>query len=307
MVIHYPSPSLTTGKKPISRYFLLEEWQTMNLRKENATSVVQPPCSSSLNNKKKPLVFFDSPQVSAKVLHALFNASHSQDSSVEVVAIVTQPPSQRNRGRKVLPSAVAQRALKKGFSSDLIFTPSMRALEPEICITVAYGNIYPTSTVNIHPILLPLYHGAAPVQNGVRETGVSLAFTVRALDTGSVSASPKVNVNDDIKMLSNFVVLYLIGSKLNLHELPSIMDGTARTIAQFQDDSKATLAPKIAPIASHRLIKTLLSCIIRYGNLQVVLELELDFQHFQRSEFEADYVAFGNGALIITCGGGTYL
>ncbi|KAL2900405.1 Methionyl-tRNA formyltransferase, partial [Bienertia sinuspersici] len=199
--------------------------------------------------------------VSAKVLHALFNASHSQDSSFEVVvAIVTQPPSQRNRGRKVLPSAVAQRALKRGFSSDLIFTPSISSVWEYL--SNKFLNIPKQGTVNIHPILLPLYHGAAPVQNGVRETGVSLAFTVRALDTGSVIASPKVGVNDDIKMLSNFVVLYFIGSKLNLHELPSIMDGTTRTIAQFQDDSKATLAPKIAPIASHRLIKTLLSCII---------------------------------------------
>lgn len=43
--------------------------------------------------------------------------------TVQVAAIVTQPPSERNRGRKVLPSPVAQRAMDKGFPLDLILTP----------------------------------------------------------------------------------------------------------------------------------------------------------------------------------------
>lgn len=58
-------------------------------------------------------------------------------------------------------------------------------------------------TVNVHPSVLPLYRGAAPVQralqDGVKETGVSIAFTVRKLDAGPVIASEKVAVDDDIK------------------------------------------------------------------------------------------------------------
>ncbi|KAL2896312.1 Methionyl-tRNA formyltransferase [Bienertia sinuspersici] len=269
------------------------------------------PSSSSLSIKKKPLVFLGSPQVSAKVLDALFNASQSSDSFFEVgyfkftiAAIVTQPPARQNRGRKVMPSAVAQYALDRGFSNDLIFTPeraselmmteklalakyewflaNLRALEPELCITAAYGNILSTkflnipkqgwyvnlvqrvSTVNIHPSLLPLYRGAAPVQralqDGVKETGVSLAFTVRALDAGPVLASQRTDVDIDIKAPDLLDFLFDLGvsavnfflasksrSKLLLHELPSILDGTARINAQPQDDSKATLAPKITP------------------------------------------------------------
>ncbi|KHN19703.1 hypothetical protein glysoja_037205, partial [Glycine soja] len=37
------------------------------------------------------------------------------------------------------------------------------------------------------------------------------------------------------------------GSKLLIGELPSILDGSAIVKAQPQDDSKATLAPKINP------------------------------------------------------------
>lgn len=88
------------------------------------------------------------------------------------------------------------------------FLSSFKALEPELCITAAYGNILPTKflkipsvgesnefiyvfrslstlwilsglllwrcygflvgTVNIHPSLLPLYRGAAPVQRAIQ-------------------------------------------------------------------------------------------------------------------------------------------
>ncbi|KAE8713366.1 hypothetical protein F3Y22_tig00110213pilonHSYRG00376 [Hibiscus syriacus] len=61
-----------------------------------------------------------------------------------------------------------------------------------------------SGTVNIHPSLLPLYRGAAPVQralqDGVKETGVSLVFTIRALDAGPVIAREKVEVDDQIKV-----------------------------------------------------------------------------------------------------------
>lgn len=36
-----------------------------------------------------------------------------------------------------------------------------------------------------------------------------------------------------------------VGSKLLIHKLPSIFDGSAKLKAQPQDDSKATLAPKV--------------------------------------------------------------
>ncbi|KAH6784666.1 formyltransferase [Perilla frutescens var. hirtella] len=236
-----------------------------------ASSPASSAASSShnLTSHKKRLVYLGSPQVSASVLDALFTASSPPDSLFEIAAIVTQPPSGRDRGRKVMPSPVAQHALDRGFPSDLIFTPikageesflcSFKALEPELCITAAYGNILPTKflkipsmgTVNIHPSLLPLYRGAAPVQrtleDGVRETGVSLAYTVRQLDAGPVIACEKVEIDDQIKAPELLEFLFSQGSKLLISELPSILDGSAKTKAIPQDESRATLAPKLTP------------------------------------------------------------
>ncbi|KDP22660.1 hypothetical protein JCGZ_02502 [Jatropha curcas] len=188
-----------------------------------------PSAVASSSPKKKSLVFLGSPQVSTTVLDALFNASSAPNSIFEVGAIVTQPPTRKGRGKKLMPSPVAQHALDRGFPTDLIFTPeragedaflySLRALQPELCITAAYGNILPTKflkipligTVNIHPSLLPLYRGAAPVQralqDGAKETGVSLAFTVRALDAGPVIACERLDVDDQIKQQSLFTRL----------------------------------------------------------------------------------------------------
>lgn len=232
-------------------------------------STVTESSSSAFNAQKKRLIFLGSPQVSACVLEALLGAASAPDSLFQIAAIVTQPPSGRDRGRKVMPSPVAQHALDRSFPSDLIFTPvkageepflsSVRALEPDLCITAAYGNILPTKflkipsmgTVNIHPSLLPLYRGAAPVQralqDGIRETGVSLAYTVRQMDAGPIISCENVAVNDQIKAPELLDLLFAQGSKLLIRALPSILDGSAKRKALAQDESKATLAPKITP------------------------------------------------------------
>ncbi|KAI3462589.1 hypothetical protein Pfo_019252 [Paulownia fortunei] len=319
----------------------------------SSPSSTRTASSRTLTTKKKRLVFLGSPQVSASVLDALFSASSAPDSLFEIAAIVTQPPSGRDRGRKVMPSPVAQHALDKGFPSNLIFIPvkageesflsSFKALEPELCITAAYGNILPTKfleiptmgTVNIHPSLLPLYRGAAPVQralqDGVRETGVSLAYTVRQLDAGPVIACEKVEIDDQIKAPELLQLLFGQGSKLLIRELPSIFDGSAKSDALPQNESRATLAPKITPeeswlsfdekaIVLHNKVRAFagwpgtrakFSVIDPKSGQHSIIELKIittrvdENREIQNGEM--DDVFFGKGSLIFSCGGGTAL
>ncbi|PHT56811.1 hypothetical protein CQW23_05297 [Capsicum baccatum] len=367
--------------------------------------------SSPSTSNKKRLVFLGSPQVSASVLDALFNASAAPDSLFQVTAIVTQPPSGRDRGRKVMPSPVAQHALDRGFPSDMIFTPvkageeaflfNFKSLEPELCVTAAYGNILPTKflnipskgTVNIHPSLLPLYRGAAPVQRalqgGVKDTGVSLAYTVRKLDAGPVIARERVTIDDQIKVfmfffpemlfligLSSWVdawlssasplcwmqqklipaacsywekilvipssqfsqfsllgkapdlleLLFNLGSKLLIRELPSIFDGSASGRAEKQDDSKATLAPKITPeeswlsfeedahvraFAGWPGTRARLKVIDPSTGESSIIELKIIttrvYGGIRSQDIEANEVLYTKGSLVIPCGVGTAL
>jgi methionyl-tRNA formyltransferase len=56
------------------------------------------------------------------------------------------------------------------------FLARLAELAPDLCVTAAYGNILPQrfldiprfGTLNIHPSLLPLYRGAAPVQRALQ-------------------------------------------------------------------------------------------------------------------------------------------
>ena len=62
------------------------------------------------------------------------------------------------------------------------FLEALRGLSPDLCVTAAYGNILPQAflniprwgTLNIHPSLLPLYRGAAPVQRALEVTHTAL-------------------------------------------------------------------------------------------------------------------------------------
>ncbi|KAI4316783.1 hypothetical protein L6164_024728 [Bauhinia variegata] len=87
------------------------------------------------------------------------------------------------------------------------FLSNLKALQPELCITAAYGNILPNKlppleTVNTHLSQLPLQRGTVSVQralqDGVMETGVS-GFTVHELDAGPIIASEVFQVDDQIK------------------------------------------------------------------------------------------------------------
>lgn len=49
----------------------------------------------------------------------------------------------------------------------------------------------------------------------------------------------------NLLLFSKVTILMNVGSKLLIIELPSILDGSAKTKAIPQDESKATLAPKV--------------------------------------------------------------
>ncbi|KAF1897011.1 hypothetical protein Lal_00034713 [Lupinus albus] len=313
----------------------------------NATS-----SSSILNKKKKSVVVLGAPKVSAIVLEALLNAQSKSESLFEVSGIVTQPPSKRDRGKVLMPTPLAQFAIQNGFDSHLIFTPQragdddflsqFKALQPDLCVTAAYGNILPNKflqlpslgTVNIHPSLLPMYRGAAPVQralqDGVKETGVSLAFTVRALDAGPVIATETVQVDDKIKAPDLLDLLFYKGSELLIGELPSIFDGSARVKAYPQDDSKATLAPKISQEESWLLFDQEASVlhnkvrafsgwpgtrakllVLEKNGQQKTLEMKIITtrvsSHGSVQSNEANDISFVEGALAFPCGGGSIL
>jgi methionyl-tRNA formyltransferase len=136
-----------------------------------------------------------------------------EEKRIELVGVVSQPARPSGRKQVLTDPPVAAYAKQQGLTvlqpekaRDPEFLAQFAALEPDIAITAAYGQILSEAfltipkraTFNLHPSLLPAYRGATPVPaallDGVKETGISLLFTVRALDAGNLITQQKTQV-----------------------------------------------------------------------------------------------------------------
>ena len=208
------------------------------------------------DNRKK-IVFFGTPSVAALVLKELVEKAAGIS---KIVLVVTQPPSRSSRSQKDIPTPVHMLALEKGIpvltpqsAKEEEFLNDLSSLEPDLCITAAYGNYLPKrflsipkfGTVNIHPSLLPLC--AAPVQrciqNGDKVTGVTLLHTVSQMDAGPILFQEKYDLNNFIKSEELLNILFKMGSHLLIKNLRSILQNDVVKIDQNEDE--ATHASKI--------------------------------------------------------------
>ncbi|KAL4857185.1 Methionyl-tRNA formyltransferase [Chlorella vulgaris] len=218
---------------------------------------------------KKRVVFCGTPEVAALVLQRLLTAAAQPNASFEVAAVVTQPPRPTGRGNRKVPqpSPVQVVAQEAGMSAAAILAPerpgdagflaALQQLAPDLCVTAAYGNYLPTSflaipphgTLNIHPSLLPKYRGAAPVQralqDGVAVSGVSLLYTVRAMDAGPILAQQELKVDPDVQAPELLTQLFELGTDLLVKNLEVVWAGMGDATAQPQDEAGATHAAKL--------------------------------------------------------------
>ena len=153
------------------------------------------------------LAFIGTPEVAVPTLDALVAAGH------DVVAVYTQPPRPANRGKKLTPSAVQQRAEELGLSVRCPLSlrqaearADFAALEVDVAIVAAYGLILPPAVLeapkhgclNVHGSLLPRWRGAAPVQRAIlagdATTGVMVMQMEAGLDTGPVRATTEIEI-----------------------------------------------------------------------------------------------------------------
>lgn len=138
---------------------------------------------------------------------------------------------------------------------DPALADSIRRLEPDLSVVVAYGHILPRAiiempargTINIHASLLPALRGAAPIQSAIREglseTGISIMRMVPALDAGPVILRARTPMPADETYGELQVRLSELGA-LALIEALALME-LGESDEQPQDDSLATYAPKV--------------------------------------------------------------
>lgn len=181
----------------------------------------------------------------------------------EVIGVVTQPDKQRGRGKKVQFPPVKEKAVEYNIpvyqpvrAKEEAFIETLRQLNPDVIVVVAYGQILPESIlnipkygcINVHGSLLPKYRGAAPIQwavlDGEEKTGITTMFMEKGLDTGDML--DKVEVVLDPKETAGTLhdKLMEAGADLLLETLKKLEAGTA--VRTKQDDSKSCYAKMLS-------------------------------------------------------------
>ena len=131
----------------------------------------------------------------------------------------------------------------------------MRALQPDLLVVVAYGQILPKSilkiprvgAVNVHASLLPKYRGAAPIiwviLNGEKVTGITTMVMDEGMDTGDILLQSEIQIGKEETSQTLHDQLACLGAQLLRETLEGMKSGNIHPISQ--DHSKATYAPPL--------------------------------------------------------------
>lgn len=208
-------------------------------------------------------VFMGTPDFAAESLKAVY------DSGFEIAGVFTQPDKPQGRKMILTPPPVKIMAADLGIPvyqpvslKDPDTAESLRRLNPDIIIVVAYGKILPKAIldipplgcINVHASLLPKYRGAAPIQrailNGDDITGVTTMYLSEKMDEGDIiySDTAAVDLYDTSEMLFNR--LSKAGADLLIRTLKDIEAGTAPRTSQKQEEATyaSPLDKSISPI-----------------------------------------------------------
>jgi methionyl-tRNA formyltransferase len=197
------------------------------------------------------VLYLGSPDFAVAPLDILAEAGYT------IVGVVTQPDRPAGRKRTLTPPPVKLAAQRLGMPlvqpqtlRDPAALDAIRALQPDVGIVVAYGEILrpaaleipPLGYLNIHPSLLPLYRGPAPVAGailaGESETGVTVMQLDRGMDSGPVLAQATVPLPPDARTGPLTEELMQLGARLLLEVLPRYAAG--ELALQPQDHNQAT-------------------------------------------------------------------
>lgn len=201
------------------------------------------------------IVFMGTASFSKEVLEKLLANNYN------IIAVVTQPDRYVGRKKVLTMPEVKEVALKHDIP---VYQPTkikeeyqeIVALQPDLIITAAYGQIVPQTIldaprlgcINVHASLLPKYRGGAPVHyaiiNGEKTTGVTIMYMAKKMDAGNIISQKEIVIENEETTGKLYDRLSVVGADLLLETLPSIIEGTNKSVVQ--DESLVTYAPTIS-------------------------------------------------------------
>ncbi len=192
------------------------------------------------------VIFMGTPDFAVPVLEGLIE-------NYDVIGVVSQPDKRVGRRQELKNTPIKEVALKHNIK---VFQPikireeyeDILALDPDIIITCAYGQIIPKvildyprlGCINVHGSLLPKLRGGAPIHHaiidGYKTTGITIMYMAPGMDDGDMISQREIEILDSDNLESIHDKLSIIGRDLLLETLPSIIDGTNKRIKQNEDE-----------------------------------------------------------------------
>ncbi len=205
------------------------------------------------------ILFLGTPEFAVPSLERLFAWK-----DVELVGLVTQPDRPSGRGKTISSGPTKISALQHGIpvlqpeklskAPDVV--QAMQDLNPDILVTVAFGqilkknvlNMAPHGVMNVHGSLLPKYRGAAPINwaiiKGEKITGVTTMFSDPGIDTGKMLLKREMQLTDEMDAESLAEAMSHVGADLLVETLQKLMDGNL--VPETQNDEEASFAPRLS-------------------------------------------------------------
>lgn len=204
------------------------------------------------------IVFMGTPDFAVPTLQMLIDEGH------EISLVVTQPDKPKGRGNKETMPPVKELALKYELpvsqpvrvKTDEAFYNNIKALNPDLIIVVAFGQILPENIleipklgcINIHGSLLPKYRGAGPIQwsviNGESVTGVTIMYMDKGMDTGDMLYKKEIHLDPKETSQTLHDKMMYIGAEALKEAMPLIVAGGEGR--EKQNTEQATHAPMLS-------------------------------------------------------------
>ena len=160
-----------------------------------------------MSTPKINTVFIGTPDFGLPAFKALIN-----DEQFNVVAVITQPDKKVGRKQILTAPAIKIEALKNDipvWQPEKIKDFAWPITDIDLIIVAAYAQIIPKiildypkfGYLNIHGSLLPLYRGAACIQqaiiDGQEKTGITIMLMDEGLDTGDIIAQKEIAITKE--------------------------------------------------------------------------------------------------------------
>ncbi len=169
------------------------------------------------------------------------------------VALITLPDRKRDRGQSTKPLPVKELAIKHNIDTleaenKQAFHEVIKEKKPDVVIVVGLGIIILPQTlelskfINIHPSLLPLYRGPAPIQGAIidkqKKSGVTIIKMNEKIDQGPIIAKREVPFHSKINYVEAEKILAVHGAELLLENITPFLE--EEIVLENQNDDEAT-------------------------------------------------------------------